>query len=502
MGQLTHFLFKQFAVIFHFGGPHIAARGEHVVVGFDVLNGDGFAETGNIVVLAVFGFSPPGVVGAGNLGNVVGGQFLMNTADHAAHIAGVDKQGFALAVAVVAVVVAGNDCGLFVFGDKPEAHRNLGGVEELAGQRDHAVYQVVFDNLFTDFPFALGVGAHGAVGQYKARDAVVAELADHVQYPTVVGVAGGGHFVTGPAGVVGEFVGAAPLFQVKGRVGHDEVGLQVRVLVFKEGVGGNFAQVGADAANGQVHLGQLVGGAGLLLPVDGDVLLVTLVVLHKFDRLHEHAAGAAAGVVDFSVVGLDHFGNQVDHALGGIELAPALAFGGGKVAEEVFVDAADYVDFARGAVHFAGGAIVVFDDGIDVVDGVDQGGQLAYIQPQAGEVVIGQRAFEGFVVLLHSMQGGVNLDGDVVLLGILGDVIPATLFRQVEDVFHGVELHHVDIVALAFGDQFLFSALELVADELEEDQGEDDVLVFGGFDRASELVGGVPEGLFKALVFF
>ena len=171
---------------------------------------------------------------------------------------------------------------------------------------------------------------------------------------------------------------------------------------------------------------------------------------------------ATAGIVDFAMVGLDHFGNQVDHALGGIELAPALAFGGGEVAEEVFVDAAH-------DVHFAGSAVVVFDDGVDVVDGVDQGGQLAYIQPQTGEVVIGQRAFEGFVVLFHGVQGGVDLDSNVVLLGVLGNGVPAALFRQVEDVFHGVELHHVYIIALTFGDQLLFAVFKLVADEFEED---------------------------------
>lgn len=79
-------------------------------------------------------------------------------------------------------------------------------------------------DLFADFTFAFGVGAHGAIGQYKARDAVVAELADHVQYPAVVGVAGGRGFVTGPARVVGEFIRAAPLFQVERRVGDDKVG--------------------------------------------------------------------------------------------------------------------------------------------------------------------------------------------------------------------------------------------------------------------------------------
>jgi hypothetical protein len=152
----------------------------------------------------------------------------------------------------------------------------------------------------------------------------------------------------------------------------------------------------------------------------------------------EGAAGATAGVVDLALVGFDHLGDEVDHALGGVELTAALALGGGEHAEEVFVDPADDVLF------------LVFD-GVDVVDGVDEGGELAHIDAEAREVVVGQGAAQGFVVLLHRVQGGVDLDRDVVLLGLLLDERPARLLGQVEDVLHGVELHHVDIVRLALG---------------------------------------------------
>ena len=152
------------------------------------------------------------MVGAGNLPNVVGGELLVGAVHHGAHIAGIDKQGFALAVAVVAVAVAGNGFGFLVLGEEPEAHGNLGGVEQLARQGDHAIHQVILDELLADLAFTFCVGAHGAVSQYKAGHAALAELADHVQNPGVVGVAGGRHFVTGPAWVVGEFIRAAPCF--------------------------------------------------------------------------------------------------------------------------------------------------------------------------------------------------------------------------------------------------------------------------------------------------
>lgn len=354
----------------------------------------------------------------------------------------------------------------------------------MAGQGDHAVDEVVLDHLLADRAFAGGVSRHGAVGEDEAGDAVFGEFAHHVENPGVVGIAGGRGVVAVPASVVPEFVGAAPVLQVEGGISHDVVGLEVGVLILEEGIGGDFPEVGGEPAHREVHLGQLVGGGGELLPVDGDVLGVAVVAFDEFERLHEHAAGATAGVVDLALVGLDHFGDEIDDALWGVELAPELALGGGEFAEEVFIDPAD-------------GVLLLVADGVDVVDGIDEGGELAAIQPEAGEVVVRQGALERGIALLHGGEGGVDLDGDVALLGMLLDVGPARGLRQVEDILHGVELDHVDVGFLTLGNQLCPALLELVGDELEEDQREDDVLVFRGLDGAAQLGGGFPQGFLK-----
>ena len=278
------------------------------------------------------------------------------------------------------------------------------------------------------------------------------------------------------------------------------------MLVFKEGVGRHVAEVGADATNRQVHLGQLVGGAGLFLTVDRDVFFVALMAFNKFDRLYKHAAGAAAGVIDFAMIRLDHFGQQVNHAFGGVKLAAAFAFSGGEVAEEVFVNATDDVFFAGGFLSCAVGTVFTIsphglNNSVDIVDAVDQRRQLADVEAKAREVVIRQRTAQGWVVFLDDVQGGVDFYRDVVLLGVLGDVLPAAVFRQVEGVGHGVKLHHVDIVALSFVYQLLLALIEFVADEFEEDQRQHHVFVFGGLHRATQFVGGGPERLFKGLGF-
>ena len=363
----------------------------------------------------------------------------------------------------------------------------MGGVEELAGEGDHAVHEVVLDHLLANLAFALGVGGHGAVGEHEAGDPVFGELGNHVQNPGVVGIAGGRGVVAVPAGVAAELVGTAPVLQVERGIGHDVVGLEVGVLILEEGVGGDFAEVGGEPAHREVHLGELVGGGGELLSVNRDVLGVAVVAFDELERLHEHAAGATAGVVDFAFVGLNHFGDEIDHALGSVELAPQLALGGGELAEEVFIDPAH-------------GVLLLVAHGVDVVDGIDEGGELAAIEPEAREVVVGEGSLERGVALLHCGEGGVDLDRDVALLGMLLDVGPAGGLGQIEDVLHGVELHHVEVVLLALRNQLGAALLEFVRNEFEEDEGENDVLVFRGLDAAAQLGRGFPKRFLKGLL--
>ena len=113
---------------------------------------------------------------------------------HAAHRAGVDEQHLAAAVAEPAVVP--------VAGEEPEAGRDLGRVEELAGQRDHAVDQILLDEPLADLALAsLGRG-HRAVREHEAGDAPRGEVVDEVLHPREVGVARRRHAVL-PALVVG-----------------------------------------------------------------------------------------------------------------------------------------------------------------------------------------------------------------------------------------------------------------------------------------------------------
>jgi hypothetical protein len=254
-----------------------------------------------------------------------------------------------------------------------------------------------FDEVFPDLPLAGLVRRERPVGHDEARDAPRGEVVDEVLDPRVVGVAGGRDAVL-PALVVPQAL-AAPVGEIERRIGEDEVGAEVRVEVAVEAVLIVGAEVGVDAADGEVHLGQLPGGVVGLLAIDGDVVLPSAVGEDEPLGGDEHAAGAAAGVEDASAEGLDHLDQELDHALWSVELAPALALGGGEPAEEVLVDAAEDVLRTAGGVAEA-----------DAGDEVHELAEAGLVELGAA-VVLGEDAPQAGVLLfdgLHSSSGTQN----------------------------------------------------------------------------------------------
>ena len=195
--------------------------------------------------------------------------------------------------------------------EEPEADGDLRGVEELAGQGDHAVHEVGLDDGLADLAFAGLVGGHAAVGEDEAGEAGGREVVDEVLHPGEVGVARGRDAVL-PAHVVLQQL-AAPVGVVEGRIGEDVVGLEVGVEVAAEGVG--VAPMSASMprmARFIMARRQVVGLR--LLAVDAMSPMLPAVGLDEFLGLHEHAAGAAAGVVDAAFVGREHLDEHAHDA--------------------------------------------------------------------------------------------------------------------------------------------------------------------------------------------
>ena len=178
-----------------------------------------------------------------------------------------------------------------------------------------------------DVAFAGGIAGHRAVGQDEPRRAGGREVMDEVLDPGVVGVADRGHAVL-PAGIVPKPV-AAPIGHIEGRIGQDEVGLQVLVQVAVEAVGG-FARRGWPRCGGWP--GSSWPAARWWGWIPGRRWLTSAraaaVGLDELLGLDEHAARSAAGVEDAGIlVRGQHVDQQPDHAAGRVELAALFAFG-------------------------------------------------------------------------------------------------------------------------------------------------------------------------------
>ncbi len=168
---------------------------------------------------------------------------------------------------------------------------------------------------------------------------VGARWLDEVLDPGEVGVARGRRAVD-PALVVAQQL-AAPVAVVEGRIGQDVVRLEVREGVGVEAVA--LGDVGADAADGEVHVGQAPGRVVGLLAVDADVADAAAVLLDEALAGHEHAARTAAGVVDAAPIRRQHLDEHADDVAGRVELAALLALRAGELGQEVLIDAAEDV---------------------------------------------------------------------------------------------------------------------------------------------------------------
>ena len=102
--------------------------------------------------IAEWGTAAPGVVGIGDFGNFLGSQFAVDAVDQRAHFPSINEKRFTAPVAAFVI--------LLVAGQKPEADGNLRGEKQLAGQRDHAIHEVGFNQGLANLAFIRGLRGH------------------------------------------------------------------------------------------------------------------------------------------------------------------------------------------------------------------------------------------------------------------------------------------------------------------------------------------------------
>jgi hypothetical protein len=266
-----------------------------------------------------------------------------------------------------------------------------------------------------------------------------------------------------------------------GAVEADDVGEEFELGVGEVAVGA--VELAEDVAS--VDEEDVVGAGGV-----GDAFLAVYgdfgggIFLMGFDEsggLDEHAAGAAGGVEDAAVVGLEDFDDEADDGGGRVEFAAFLAFAHGEFAEEVFVDEAEGI---AALVHGDGG------------HGFEEGGERAAFEDVVG---FGEDVGEVGVFFFDGAHGVIDGLADLGAFGEAEEMGEAGVVGQ-EDDTGGVEVGGADFASGAgLGFQVFGDGGEADIGVAEEDEAEDGGRVFGGFEGGTgpELVGGVPEGFLK-----
>ena len=84
-------------------------------------------------------------------------------------------------------------------------------------------------------------------------------------------------------------------------------------------------------------------GLGIFLSIHRHLAAIAMMALHKLHRLHKHTARTATRVVDFTFIGFNHFGNQIDYRFGRIKFPLTFSFFNGKLGKEILIDTSNNI---------------------------------------------------------------------------------------------------------------------------------------------------------------
>ena len=201
-----------------------------------------------------------------------------------------------------------------------------------------------------------------------------------------------------------------------------------------------------------------------------------MMCLDEFHALYEHTARTTTRIIYLATIRLYHLSNKVDNGLRRVVFTFTLAFGNGKLTEEVFIYTTDEI------------VLRIFQR-VNLVDFIKQSSKFGAVERQTSIVVAGQGTLQRRIALLHFRQCLVYLDGNIILLGILYQEVPTALRLQIKDILRIIEHGVVCKCLLAFCHQLIASFRKAVVRIFQEDKTQHHMLILRWFNRATKFIG-------------
>ena len=307
-------------------------------------------------------------------------------------------------------------------------------------------------------------------------------MPDHVLQPREVCISSRRRTIL-PTDIINEFI-RTPAGEIEGRIRHNEVCLELRVAIVKKRVRIKLAEVGFNTANGKIHLRHLPCGRVGVLTKNGNLVDVAAMIFDELCGLNEHTARAAARVINTPIKRLQHFNKGTHNARGSIELTSKFTFLLSKLGETVFVCTTENV------------LAVSMLDHLNVGEEINHLTKTPLVQLRTGEV-LRQNIFEALVFFLNTAHCIINYRANFRRVSGSSNRAPSCILRDKEDVFGSVFVL-VFFKSIAFFNQFLVLCLEAIRNVFQENQSENDGLVFGCVDVSAQDASRVPDLFFKA----
>ena len=159
-----------------------------------------------------------------------------------------------------------------------------------------------------------------------------------MQNPAVVCIACWRNNITIPSWILCKFIFFTPVFLIEWRICHNKICTKVFVQIICKSVGSLFPKITRNTTDSKIHFCHFIRCTCSFLAINRNIFCTSRMIFYKLQRLNEHTTRTTTWVIDFSLIWLNHFCNEIYYCFWSIEFTLTFSFLKSKLCKEVFID--------------------------------------------------------------------------------------------------------------------------------------------------------------------